>query len=212
MPKYFCDYCDVFLTHDSRSVRKAHNSGRNHIKNVIDYYQMVCQTQAQSIIEALEAQRAGKPASPSPYKFPTHVNIPVTPAVPGMIPLPSSSSSSSINPPQQVSAMAFPPPGALPLPPPPGMLPIPPPTLAGLPPPGFLPMAQGIGSLPTPSLIPGMQAPPPLPGAPPMPFFAPSGTSTAPGSLPFPSPGFPMIPPVPGPQNLSTPPAPGSRR
>ncbi|KAF2674095.1 zf-U1-domain-containing protein [Microthyrium microscopicum] len=45
-PKYtanslllFCDYCDVYLTHDSMSVRKAHNSGRNHLRNVVDYYQ-----------------------------------------------------------------------------------------------------------------------------------------------------------------------------
>lgn len=33
------DYCDVYLTHDSMSVRKAHNSGRNHIRNVINWYQ-----------------------------------------------------------------------------------------------------------------------------------------------------------------------------
>ncbi|KAK4131362.1 hypothetical protein BT67DRAFT_158345, partial [Trichocladium antarcticum] len=33
----FCDYCDVYLTHDSMSVRKAHNSGRNHLRNVVDY-------------------------------------------------------------------------------------------------------------------------------------------------------------------------------
>lgn len=33
------DYCDVYLTHDSMSVRKAHNSGRNHLRNVVDYYQ-----------------------------------------------------------------------------------------------------------------------------------------------------------------------------
>lgn len=30
MPKYYCDYCDVFLTHDSPSVRKTHNGGRKH--------------------------------------------------------------------------------------------------------------------------------------------------------------------------------------
>ena len=28
MPKYFCDYCDTYLTHDSPSVRKTHCSGR----------------------------------------------------------------------------------------------------------------------------------------------------------------------------------------
>lgn len=33
------DYCDVYLTHDSMSVRKAHNSGRNHLRNVLEYYQ-----------------------------------------------------------------------------------------------------------------------------------------------------------------------------
>ncbi|CAF9920369.1 MAG: hypothetical protein GOMPHAMPRED_002067 [Gomphillus americanus] len=33
------DYCDVYLTHDSMSVRKAHNSGKNHLRNVTDYYQ-----------------------------------------------------------------------------------------------------------------------------------------------------------------------------
>jgi hypothetical protein len=35
----FCDYCDVYLTHDSMSVRKAHNAGRNHLRNVVEYYQ-----------------------------------------------------------------------------------------------------------------------------------------------------------------------------
>lgn len=38
-PAHFCDYCDVYLTHDSMSVRKAHNSGRNHLRNVVEYYQ-----------------------------------------------------------------------------------------------------------------------------------------------------------------------------
>jgi U1 small nuclear ribonucleoprotein C len=30
MPRYYCDYCDVYLTHDSPAVRKAHNTGRKH--------------------------------------------------------------------------------------------------------------------------------------------------------------------------------------
>lgn len=42
MGKHYCDYCDVFLTHDSTSVRKAHNSGRNHLQNVRDYYACTC--------------------------------------------------------------------------------------------------------------------------------------------------------------------------
>ena len=40
---YQGDYCDVYLTHDSMSVRKAHNSGRNHLRNVVDYYQRMFQ-------------------------------------------------------------------------------------------------------------------------------------------------------------------------
>lgn len=39
LTKLVGDYCDVYLTHDSMSVRKAHNSGRNHLRNVVDYYQ-----------------------------------------------------------------------------------------------------------------------------------------------------------------------------
>ena len=30
MPRYYCDYCDAHLTHDSNSVRKQHNAGFKH--------------------------------------------------------------------------------------------------------------------------------------------------------------------------------------
>lgn len=39
MPKYFCDYCDTYLTHDSPSVRKTHCAGRKHKENVKFYYE-----------------------------------------------------------------------------------------------------------------------------------------------------------------------------
>jgi U1 small nuclear ribonucleoprotein C len=39
MPKYYCDYCDTHLTHDSPSVRKTHCNGRRHKENVKLYYQ-----------------------------------------------------------------------------------------------------------------------------------------------------------------------------
>jgi hypothetical protein len=39
MPKYYCDYCDIYLTHDSISVRNSHNSGWKHKQAVRDYYQ-----------------------------------------------------------------------------------------------------------------------------------------------------------------------------
>jgi len=53
MPKYYCDYCDVFLTHDSSSVRKAHNSGRNHLTNVREYYASLGHDKAQNIIDEI---------------------------------------------------------------------------------------------------------------------------------------------------------------
>ncbi|ODQ79394.1 hypothetical protein BABINDRAFT_50070 [Babjeviella inositovora NRRL Y-12698] len=39
MPKYYCDYCKSYLTHDSMSVRKSHLIGKNHIKYYCDYYE-----------------------------------------------------------------------------------------------------------------------------------------------------------------------------
>ncbi|CAO1626042.1 unnamed protein product [Parajaminaea phylloscopi] len=51
MGKHYCDYCDVYLTHDSVSVRKAHNSGRNHLQNVRDYYMSLDPAQVQAIVD-----------------------------------------------------------------------------------------------------------------------------------------------------------------
>lgn len=38
MGKCYCDYCDVFLTNDSVTVRKQHNEGNRHKHNVCEYY------------------------------------------------------------------------------------------------------------------------------------------------------------------------------
>eukprot|EP00808_Paulinella_micropora_P009111 g17020.t1 len=38
MPKYYCNYCDIFLTHDSQAGRKQHNHGRKHQENVRQFY------------------------------------------------------------------------------------------------------------------------------------------------------------------------------
>ncbi|POW08683.1 hypothetical protein PSTT_07353 [Puccinia striiformis] len=53
MGKYYCDYCDVFLVSESPSVRKAHNSGRNHLTNVRDYYSSLGHDKAQSYIDEI---------------------------------------------------------------------------------------------------------------------------------------------------------------
>eukprot|EP00917_Polyrhabdina_sp_WS-2016_P005684 GHVP01012733.1.p1 GENE.GHVP01012733.1~~GHVP01012733.1.p1 ORF type:complete len:143 (-),score=16.33 GHVP01012733.1:623-1051(-) len=41
MPKYYCDYCDINLTHSSPGGRRQHNIGRKHISNKIEYFQAV---------------------------------------------------------------------------------------------------------------------------------------------------------------------------
>ena len=41
MVKYYCFYCDVFLSHGSPGVRKSHNNGWKHKSNVREYYTKV---------------------------------------------------------------------------------------------------------------------------------------------------------------------------
>lgn len=42
------------------SVRKAHNSGRNHLRNVIDYYQQIGHEKAQSVIDSITSSYAAE--------------------------------------------------------------------------------------------------------------------------------------------------------
>ncbi|KAK5080299.1 U1 small nuclear ribonucleoprotein C [Exophiala xenobiotica] len=65
MPKFFCDYCDVYLTHDSMSVRKSHNTGRNHLRNVTEYYQQIGHEKAQSVIDSITNSYAAE-GQPNP--------------------------------------------------------------------------------------------------------------------------------------------------
>jgi len=62
MPKYFCDYCDTYLTHDSPSVRKTHNNGRKHKDNVKFYYSKWMEDQAQALIDQTikQAEKSAK--------------------------------------------------------------------------------------------------------------------------------------------------------
>ncbi|KAJ3122604.1 hypothetical protein HK098_002740 [Nowakowskiella sp. JEL0407] len=50
MPKYYCDYCDIFLTHDSPSVRKSHNAGWRHRVQVQNYYASLESWKLQDVI------------------------------------------------------------------------------------------------------------------------------------------------------------------
>lgn len=60
MPRYYCDYCDTYLTHDSPSVRKQHNAGYKHKANVRTYYLQFEEQQTQSLIEQRIKEHMGQ--------------------------------------------------------------------------------------------------------------------------------------------------------
>ena len=152
MPKFYCDYCDTYLTHNTPSVRKTHCNGRKHKENVKLYYQKWMEDQAQSLIDATTAAfmkgKLGKypgNAIPPPQSL---GGPPMRPPMghPGMPPMP---------PGMRMPGM---PPG-MPMPPgmgPPGM------------PPGMGPPPGMMGGPPHPGMMgpPGMRMPMP-PGGPP---------------------------------------------
>ena len=45
MPKFYCEYCGIYLTNSSPATRKEHDQGRKHVQSRIDYF-------AQILIEA----------------------------------------------------------------------------------------------------------------------------------------------------------------
>ncbi|KAI1085243.1 zf-U1-domain-containing protein [Whalleya microplaca] len=199
MPKFFCDYCDVYLTHDSMSVRKAHNSGRNHLRNVVDYYQQIGHEKAQSVIDSItssyaaEGQAHANPMLPQnqpghgfppPFAFPAGMPPPPFPGMPGAPP-PPGAFPQGLPPPPGQSARGLPPPG-------PGGLPMPPPGGLPFPPPGGLPFPPP-GGLPFP--------PPGASGTPPFPFpgLPPPGAGFPGGPSPPGATGFPPPPGQPGP-------------
>ncbi|CAM9638523.1 unnamed protein product, partial [Phaeothamnion confervicola] len=57
MPRYYCDYCSTYLTHDSAPGRRQHIRGWKHRENVRAYYQ--------SYMTEYYAKKAGKSASES---------------------------------------------------------------------------------------------------------------------------------------------------
>ncbi|KDQ64284.1 hypothetical protein JAAARDRAFT_43397 [Jaapia argillacea MUCL 33604] len=179
MPKHYCDYCDVFLTHDSASVRKAHNNGRNHLANVRDYYASLGHDKAQNIIDQITAayESSGGPP-PGGFGFgPQHLGPP-GPGFGGPPPF-SQPPFGFGGPPPPFGGPGFPPPGMM------GGLPGGPP-FPGMPPPGMGgPPGPPGGGFPggPPPFPPGNQGPP---GGPP-------------GGPPFPPPNFQSPPPGQGP-------------
>ncbi|KIM90965.1 hypothetical protein PILCRDRAFT_811466 [Piloderma croceum F 1598] len=139
MPKHYCDYCDVFLTHDSTSVRKAHNSGRNHLANVRDYYASLGHDKAQSIIDQItSAYESGGGPPPGGFAGAFGGGFPPGPPGGGFGPPP-------FGPPPPMGFGGPPPPGGFarpPFPPGPGAPPFPPNGMG--PPPGGFPGGKDI--------------------------------------------------------------------
>ncbi|KYK60399.1 hypothetical protein DCS_01536 [Drechmeria coniospora] len=166
MPK--CDYCDVYLTHDSMSVRKAHNSGRNHIRNVVEYYQQIGHEKAQSVIDSITSSYAAEGQA--------HAN-PMLPQ-------------------NQPGGQGFPPPGFPAFPGGPGAPPPPFPGMPGIPPPG--PPGRGVPPMPPFPGPPGVNGMPPIPPPGGLPFTTPPGgfpPFPPPGANPLGPPGTPGAPP-----------------
>ncbi|KAI9015420.1 u1 small nuclear ribonucleoprotein-like protein C [Hyaloraphidium curvatum] len=178
MPRYYCDYCDIFMTHDSAPARKAHNGGWKHRQFVQEYYSTLPATKIQEIMENLTYAYAS-----NPHELPEFA-----PFIPGQ-----PYGLGGVRPPMPPMGMPMGMPGRPFAPPgfpgaPPGF-PAPPPGMSL--PPGFPPLPPGMpppppGMLPPPGM-PGMPAPPPGSGA------YPSGPPGAPPGFPgFPPPGMPL--------------------
>eukprot|EP00887_Chlorella_sp_A99_P004062 scaffold11.g4062.t1 len=89
MPRYYCDYCDAYLTHDSPVVRKQHNSGYKHKANVKAYYSQFEEAEHAALIERQIADyhnRMGMP--PARFMGPPQPGMPPPRGGPGPMPYP----------------------------------------------------------------------------------------------------------------------------
>ncbi|OAF67820.1 hypothetical protein A3Q56_04456 [Intoshia linei] len=98
MPKYYCDYCSTHLTHDSRSVRRTHNTGRKHCDNVREYYRRWFDSRIQEMIDRTTAVYESNIAvqnstyvppggfMPPPFMPPSMPNNQLPPALSNQIP------------------------------------------------------------------------------------------------------------------------------
>ncbi|KAF3324439.1 U1 small nuclear ribonucleoprotein C-like protein [Carex littledalei] len=178
MPRYYCDYCDTYLTHDSPSVRKQHNAGYKHKANVRSYYQQFEEQQTQSLIDQRIKEHLGQAAAfqvgaqfnQHLLSLPGGISRPRLPMMPmpmmlGMRP--------PVLPTPMSGALGYPggiptmPPGAMPM----GGTSMPM-QMTSLPrPPMLPPPVSGPGGAPIPAMNPVMYQPAPPPGsaAPPAP-------------------------------------------
>ncbi|EDL00543.1 mCG1042514 [Mus musculus] len=124
MPKFYCYYCDMYLTHNSPSMRKTHCSGRKHKENVKENCQKWMEEQVQTLIDKPTAtfQQGKIPPVPFSGSLPAGAMIPQLPSLldpprSGRIPV------SHMEGPPMMPMMSPPPPGMMPMGPAPGMRP-----------------------------------------------------------------------------------------
>ncbi|CCE65238.1 hypothetical protein TPHA_0K01040 [Tetrapisispora phaffii CBS 4417] len=68
MARYYCVYCNSYLTHDTSSVRRSHLVGKHHVKAVADYYRnrSAVGRQAHSVALTLAKRRYKKLLAKAP--------------------------------------------------------------------------------------------------------------------------------------------------
>ncbi|KAI3639529.1 hypothetical protein MIR68_002223 [Amoeboaphelidium protococcarum] len=72
MPKYYCDYCDKHLTHDSMKARRDHNAGFRHRDMVRNHYAKIASFYAQQAIDMMTRNRP----PPAPIQSPPLMSSP----------------------------------------------------------------------------------------------------------------------------------------
>ncbi len=83
MPKYFCEYCGIYLTHSSPGGRKQHSHGRKHINNKIEYYSQFLYEFQQNTYSGLS--KGGEQNNmPQQGKVPNVVNVGNMQSMPNM--------------------------------------------------------------------------------------------------------------------------------
>ena len=81
MPRFYCEYCDIFLTRDSKEGRRAHNIGWRHRLAVREHYSKIIQAETQVKIDQIVRQYEMQLLSTEP------LIVPIGPhGHPGMMP------------------------------------------------------------------------------------------------------------------------------
>uniref|UniRef100_A0A7S2TVJ7 Matrin-type domain-containing protein n=1 Tax=Lotharella oceanica TaxID=641309 RepID=A0A7S2TVJ7_9EUKA len=71
MGRFYCDYCDIFLTHDNREGRRQHCQGRKHLENVYSYYNQLGLASQQELSRMMMEKMQDQPVDFDPYSYQT---------------------------------------------------------------------------------------------------------------------------------------------